>query len=855
MSSFTSSSVGSVKWVSCNEQGSLQVAKVDSVLKPVWNQTTNLISIFGRPRQGKSFLMNCLAGETDIFRISNEKESCTQGIDLSRKFMKLEEFSRVDQGYGLPNKNHHSSNSFVGFVDAEGQGDKDVSYDANLICPILLTSKCVIFNWKGDLQKNYILSTLGIMTRAAQNVAQEGSTGRHKFGHLHIVFRDWQAVESDANSTYAALFNTESSHEASTRNQIRHDVLEAFQSVQVWLFEAPTERVADLRKNLTIDLTSTSFREHIRSLRRVLAAQLSEPTVLAGQVVTGRLLTGLVSNLQDTLNRGEAVLPSSAYLAMLRQEVVGLKDAYDKEARKMLADLPVEALGDFPPTMNEITASVQEQFHELDLVYEVKLVEIIGSHPSPDSQGLVRDFHASVKTLQENLISAFLSAQRNRFGAWLLEKKQLAQKIFEEELKKMIETDKDLLSDEDLRARLDEIWQSTVLTPLGGVDRYDDYPEHIDAIKTLEWIFKNLSEQVRKANQKRVEENQALADRLTNEAIKPIDVAVEKVLDRIRSASVPGLHQRDISGSLNQLHAEKQNDLQQRLRKSPFLGVALAQFNQHCSTRLEDIQALYHDKANAAYGDAIDRAEHLLQDRFQTLAQQWDDLEDGVQIDSAIQDIDQSIHNIWKEVVTSVHGWMDVDCQEEAMAEHPFGRELKGLLNRQREPFVYALQELLAQQEEDAAAMDIESKDVIAPVPSAGGAATSGGGKVSVAEQRRRAREWAMKSFGPPKTQPRKKTAEKPSISTMAATLRKNPQQQRAAALAYAREHFQSLKIQSPSKSATAENSSSPLRSAQEMKQEQEGLRNIRDAARKALEERAQAQIAQLKGPSKRSKK
>eukprot|EP00981_Chlorochromonas_danica_P007016 scaffold1523_cov205-Ochromonas_danica.AAC.1 len=158
------------------------------------------------------------------------------------------------------------------------------------------------------------------MTRAAQNVAQEGSTGRHKFGHLHIVFRDWQAVGSDANSTYAALFNTESSHEASTRNQIRHDVLEAFQSVQVWLFEAPTERVADLRKKLTIDLTSTSFREHIRSLRRVLAAQLSEPTVLAGQVVTGRLLTGLVSNLQDTLNRGEAVLPSSAYLAMLRQE-------------------------------------------------------------------------------------------------------------------------------------------------------------------------------------------------------------------------------------------------------------------------------------------------------------------------------------------------------------------------------------------------------------------------------------------------------------------------------------------------------------------------------------------------------
>ena len=27
--------------------------------------------------------MNCLAGEKEIFRISNEKDSCTQGIDIS----------------------------------------------------------------------------------------------------------------------------------------------------------------------------------------------------------------------------------------------------------------------------------------------------------------------------------------------------------------------------------------------------------------------------------------------------------------------------------------------------------------------------------------------------------------------------------------------------------------------------------------------------------------------------------------------------------------------------------------------------------------------------------------------------
>jgi len=36
----------------------------------------------------------------------------------------------------------------VGFVDAEGQGDRDSAYDARIACPVLLAAKCVIFNWR-----------------------------------------------------------------------------------------------------------------------------------------------------------------------------------------------------------------------------------------------------------------------------------------------------------------------------------------------------------------------------------------------------------------------------------------------------------------------------------------------------------------------------------------------------------------------------------------------------------------------------------------------------------------------------------------------------------------------------------
>ena len=163
-----SKEISSHKWISTETTpaGRVLVAhKVNQVYENLGSSPCNLISIFGRARQGKSFLMNCLAGEEQIFKISNEKESCTQGIDISEKWMSVTDFSRVDDGTLC------QGDAKVGFVDAEGQGDRDVSYDANLVCPILLASKCVIFNWKGDLQKDHIMSTLGIMTRAAKNVS------------------------------------------------------------------------------------------------------------------------------------------------------------------------------------------------------------------------------------------------------------------------------------------------------------------------------------------------------------------------------------------------------------------------------------------------------------------------------------------------------------------------------------------------------------------------------------------------------------------------------------------------------------------------------------------------------------
>lgn len=58
---------------------SVSQTTVEEVLEPLGDKrAVNLVAIFGAARGGKSFLMNQLAGQDDIFKISNDKVRAVQ---------------------------------------------------------------------------------------------------------------------------------------------------------------------------------------------------------------------------------------------------------------------------------------------------------------------------------------------------------------------------------------------------------------------------------------------------------------------------------------------------------------------------------------------------------------------------------------------------------------------------------------------------------------------------------------------------------------------------------------------------------------------------------------------------------
>ena len=91
----------SSSWIQIDAHGRMSVddRAATSVLAPLGDvDPLNLISIFGAARQGKSLLMNCLAGREGTFKISNDRDPCTQGIDISRTTVPLREFASMDGG-------------------------------------------------------------------------------------------------------------------------------------------------------------------------------------------------------------------------------------------------------------------------------------------------------------------------------------------------------------------------------------------------------------------------------------------------------------------------------------------------------------------------------------------------------------------------------------------------------------------------------------------------------------------------------------------------------------------------------------------------------------------------------------
>ncbi|KAF0542090.1 e3 ubiquitin-protein ligase [Gigaspora margarita] len=280
-------------------------------------ESVNLISIFGPARTGKSTLMNILAGVNDydneIFKTSPDMETVTTGVDISKTFVPLKEFSKLNGNMEV------NSNILVGFVDTEGQGNNGDEFDICLFSPILVTSKIVMFWWPGLLQIDTILNSLGAMTNCAKRITRDTQCQRQNkpYGHLHIIFRSWNNNKTPED-VKKKLLEPQSVHKEKDKehNSIRELLNDCFESIDIWLF--PANGLIQCREKLLFEDFNDKWKQTFKNMRKKFSEQLSvnKPKHSAEKTWTGRDIAEFTQLLCKTLTSSENYAITSIFERM-----------------------------------------------------------------------------------------------------------------------------------------------------------------------------------------------------------------------------------------------------------------------------------------------------------------------------------------------------------------------------------------------------------------------------------------------------------------------------------------------------------------------------------------------------------
>lgn len=342
-----------LKWLLLRREKQLDVLEEANTLLRAHNCHLNLAMICGRVRIGKSYFMNSLLGQP-CFGVSSEARGFTQGVDICPKLIPAAKFGARPGG------------PHIGLIDIEGQGDKGLAQDLKLATPLLLVAKAVLLLevCPTGPAKEAILESLQLMIHAGKTVSDRKDR-RGLFGCLHVVLRDCAQDEAECRSI---IFDPEDENEAETdehaeaiarRNEIRKSISLTFEaSPKVWCLPKIAEAVApqDYRD------APYSFVAKIDEVRKALAQQLSEPKLLNGQPLTGRLIAALMPELAAAMKSDAPALnPPSLMDTVAQAEATRVGEELSRNLSQglaMLSDVMPLACGH----LEEAMRSQRERF-------------------------------------------------------------------------------------------------------------------------------------------------------------------------------------------------------------------------------------------------------------------------------------------------------------------------------------------------------------------------------------------------------------------------------------------------------------------------------------------------------------
>ncbi|TYJ30667.1 hypothetical protein E1A91_A06G146300v1 [Gossypium mustelinum] len=321
-----------IRLLYCDEKGKFRmdpeaVAALQLVKEPI-----GVVSVCGRARQGKSFILNQLLGRSSGFQVAPTHRPCTKGLWLWSAPLKRTALDGTEYNLLL--------------LDSEGIDayDQTGTYSTQIFSLAVLLSSMFIYNQMGGIDEAALdrLSLVTQMTKHIRVKAGGRTTSASELGQFSPIFvwllRDFylDLVEDNRKITprdylELALRPVQGSgKDIAAKNEIRDSIRALFPDRECFALVRPLNNENDLQRldQISLDKLRPEFRAGLDALTKFVFER-TRPKQVGGTVLTGPVLIGITQSYLDALNNGAVPTISSSWQSVEEAEC---RRAYDSAA-------------------------------------------------------------------------------------------------------------------------------------------------------------------------------------------------------------------------------------------------------------------------------------------------------------------------------------------------------------------------------------------------------------------------------------------------------------------------------------------------------------------------------------------
>lgn len=318
-----------IRLVYCDEKGKFRmdpeaVAALQLVKEPI-----GVVSVCGRARQGKSFILNQLLGRSSGFQVASTHRPCTKGLWLWSAPLKRTALDGTEYNLLL--------------LDSEGIDayDQTGTYSTQIFSLAVLLSSMFIYNQMGGIDESAIdrLSLVTQMTKHIRVRASGGKTTPSELGQFSPIFvwllRDFylDLVEDNRKITprdylEIALRPVQGSgRDIAAKNEIRDSIRALFPDRECFTLVRPLNNENELQRldQILLDRLRPEFRAGLDALTKFVFER-TRPKQVGATVLTGPVLIGITESYLDAINNGAVPTISSSWQSVEEAEC---RRAYD----------------------------------------------------------------------------------------------------------------------------------------------------------------------------------------------------------------------------------------------------------------------------------------------------------------------------------------------------------------------------------------------------------------------------------------------------------------------------------------------------------------------------------------------